>query len=291
MITILGTGLLGSGFARAFLKRGAALRVWNRSSAKLAELEKLGARAATAPAAAVRGAERTHVVLSDDAAVDAVLEAAAPGFAPGALVVDHTTTSTAGARARTARWRERGVTYLHAPVFMGPQNAADSTGVMLVSGDRAVVARATPLLTPMTGKLVDLGPRVDAAAAYKLMGNSFLISLTAGFTDMLALARAMELEPKDVATLFEHFNPGTTLPARLRRILDADFGHPSWELAMARKDARLMQAEAATSGVRLSTLPAFVERMDRLIAEGRGHEDWTVVAEEFVDGARTTRAE
>lgn len=286
MITILGTGLLGSGFAHALRKRGADVRVWNRSPEKARALEALGATACASAADAVRGAERTHVVVSDDAAVDAVLAAAAPGFASGALVIDHSTTSTAGARERTARWRERGVTYQHAPVFMGPQNAAESTGVMLLSGEREIVARVSPLLAPLTGKLVDLGPRVDAAAAYKLLGNLFLMALTAGFTDMLALAQAMGVAPAEIATLFEHFNPGAAVPARFKRVLDADYEHPSWELAMARKDARLMQAEADASGVALSLLPAFAARMDRALADGHAHSDWTVVAKEFVKGSR-----
>lgn len=282
MITILGTGLLGSGFARGMLRQGHAVRVWNRSAEKMRALVAQGAEYAADPAEAVRGAERTHVVLSDDAAVDAVLAAAAPGLARGALVVDHTTTSTRGARERTERWRARGVDYLHAPVFMGPQNALESSGVMLVSGERELVARATPLLAPLTGSLVDLGERVDAAAAYKLLGNAFLLALGAGFTDMLALARSMQLEPAALARLFEHFNPGTSLPARLRRMLAADYEHPTWELAMARKDARLMQAEADAAGVALTLLPALAARMDRSIAAGRAHADWTVVAEEFV---------
>jgi len=290
MITILGTGLLGSGFAHALRRQGAAVRVWNRSPEKARALASIGAVPVGDPAQAVRGAERTHVVVSDDAAVDAVLAAAAPGFAPGALVLDHTTTSTAGALQRTARWRERGVIYQHAPVFMGPQNAAESTGVMLISGDRQVVARVSPLLAPMTGKLVDLGPRVDAAAAHKLLGNLFLMALTAGLTDVLALGLAMQIPPAEAATLFEHFNPGAAVPARLRRILDADFEHPSWELAMARKDARLMQAEAAAAGIALSMLPAFAALMDRSIAEGHGHDDWIVIAKDFVSGPPPHRA-
>ncbi|MBI5433785.1 MAG: NAD(P)-dependent oxidoreductase [Planctomycetes bacterium] len=286
MITILGTGLLGSGFAHALRKRGDEVRVWNRSPDKARSLAAIGATPIADPAEAVRGAERTHIVVSDDAAIDAVLAAAAPGFAPGALVLDHSTTSTAGARERTARWRERGVSYQHAPVFMGPQNAAESTGVMLISGDRELVARVSPLLAPLTGKLVDLGPRVDAAAAYKLLGNLFLMALTAGFTDVLALAKAMSVSPAEVAGLFDHFNPGAAVPARFKRILAADFDHPSWELAMARKDARLMQAEADASGVALSLLPAFAARMDGSIADGHAHLDWTVVAKAFVGGSQ-----
>jgi 3-hydroxyisobutyrate dehydrogenase len=248
----------------------------------------IGATPVADDAEAVRGAQRTHLVVSDDDAVDAVLEAAAPGFAAGALVLDHTTTSTFGACERTARWRERGVIYQHVPVFMGPQNAAESTGLMLISGDREVVARVSPLLAPLTGKLVDLGPRVDAAAAHKLLGNLFLLSLTAGFTDLLALARAMNIAPAQVAGLFEQFNPGASAPARFQRILDADFEHPSWELVMARKDARLMQEEAAAAGVALSMLPAFAKLMDKSIAQGHGRSDWTVVARDFA--AASSRA-
>jgi 3-hydroxyisobutyrate dehydrogenase len=288
MITILGTGLLGSGFAEALRKKGETVRVWNRSPEKARALAKLGATPVADAAEAVRGAARTHIVVSDDAAVDAVLAAAAPGLASGALVFDHSTTSTSGALQRTAHWRARGVLYQHAPVFMGPQNAIDSTGVMLVSGEREHLARVSPLLAPMTGKLVDLGPRVDAAAAYKLLGNLFLLALTAGFTDVLALAKAMQIPPGEVASLFDHFNPGAAVPARFKRILEADFGHPTWELLMARKDARLMQAEAQGAGVVLSMLPAFAALMDRSIAQGNGHADWTIVAKDFV-GA-TSRA-
>jgi 3-hydroxyisobutyrate dehydrogenase len=282
MIALLGTGLLGSGFARAFRTKGETVHVWNRSHEKARALAAIGAKPFADAAEAVRGAQRIHVVLSDDAAVDAVLAAAAPGFAPGALVLDHSTTSTAGTLARTEHWRERGVVYHHVPVFMGPQNAVESTGLMLISGDREMVARLTPLLAPLTGKLVDFGPRVDAATAFKLLGNLFLIALSAGFTDMLALGRAMDVSPTQIATLFEHFNPGAAVPTRFQRMIAADYANPSWELAMARKDARLMQAEADHAGIGLTMLPAMAALMDRLIAQGHARADWTVVAKDFV---------
>jgi 3-hydroxyisobutyrate dehydrogenase len=53
---------------------------------------------------------------------------------------------------------------------------------------------------------------------------------------------------------------------------------PSWELAMARKDARLMLDEAARANVPLAVLPAIAARMDAVIAEGHGADDWTVIA-------------
>lgn len=280
MISVLGTGLLGTGFARSLLRAGESVHVWNRTAARAKALEADGAKAFGTPAEAIRDAARIHVVLSDDAAVDGVLDAAT--VPAGALVIDHTTTSTAGALDRTARFAQAGITYVHAPVFMGPQNAADRTGLMLVSGDRTVVERVRPLLEPLTGKLVDLGPRVDAAAAFKLLGNLFLMAFTAGCADMLGLAKALGVPPLEAASLFEHFNPAASIGARLKRMIDGAFDQPSWELEMARKDARLVQAEVDRAGVALALLPAIAARMDAVIAEGHGGSDWTVIAKDFL---------
>lgn len=280
MIAFFGAGMLGSGFVRALLRRTEAVRVWNRTPEKASALEADGARAFADPAEAARGATHIHLSLSDDAAVDDVLERARAGFAPGVRIVDHTTTTATGTKARAARWAERGVPFVHAPVFMGPQNALESTGLMLVSGPRAHVDAVRPRIETMTGKVVDLGERVDAAASFKLMGNLFLMFVTTGLADMLALAKALDVPPLEAATLFSHFNPGTTIDARMKRITDAKFSSASWELGMARKDARLMIEEADRAGVPLAVLPAIAARMDAVIAEGHGKDDWTVIAKD-----------
>jgi 3-hydroxyisobutyrate dehydrogenase len=198
------------------------------------------------------------------------------------VLVDHSTTSTHGVLARIARWRERGITFVHAPVFMGPQNARESTGIMMVSGPRDVVDPLRPVLAPMTGKLVDLGERPDAATAFKLLGNLFLICMTTGLAEMLALAKALDVPAAQAASLFDSFNPGTTISGRIKRMVDAAFADPSWELAMARKDARLIMEAASAAGVPLAVLPAIAARMDAVIAEGHGEDDWTVIAKDAV---------
>ncbi len=276
MIAFLGMGLLGSNFTRALRRRGEDVNVWNRTAARADALAETGAKPFADVAEAVRDAERVHLTLSDDAAVDDVLAKAAPGLRAGTLVLDHTTTTAAGARKRTEIWRSRGILYVHAPVFMGPQNALEGTGLMLLSGERALVDRVKPLVAPMTGKVVDLGTKTEAAAAFKLLGNCFLMFLTAGLADMFTLAKALDVPPADAAALFDHFNPGATIGARAKRMLDADFANPSWELAMARKDARIM-LDTAANDAPLQILPAIVARMDTLVAEGHGGDDWTVL--------------
>jgi 3-hydroxyisobutyrate dehydrogenase len=278
MIAFFGTGLLGSGFVRGLRRRGEAVQVWNRTPEKALALEAAGAKAFDEPADAARGASRVHLALSDDAAVDAVLERARPGIGAGTIVVDHTTTSAAGVKGRVARWDERGIRYLHAPVFMGPQNAIEGTGIMLVSGEAPRIADVRSALEDMTGKLVDVGERPDKAAAFKLLGNLFLMFFTGGLAEVFALARALDVEPEDAASLFLHFNPGNTLAARADRMLAGNFRQASWELGMARKDARLMEEAAARGGVPLDLLPTITARMDAMLARGHAHDDWTVIA-------------
>lgn len=282
MITFLGTGLLGGSFVRALRRRGEPVQVWNRSPEKARALAACGALPCADPEAAVRGATRVHLALSDDAAVDEVLERARPGLAPGAALVDHTTTSPAGTAARAARWAERGVAFLHAPVFMGPANALEGSGLMLASGDRARFDALAPALAPMTGKLAWMGEAPERAAGLKLLGNLFLMALTTGLVDALALAKALAIPPAEAARLFDLFTPGATVQARLQRILAGDHTHPSWELAMARKDARLMLDAAGAGGVALTLLPAIAAAMDRVLAEGHAHSDWTVLAKAYI---------
>lgn len=280
MIAYLGTGLLGSGFVKAMLRKGQDVTVWNRTAAKTKALKAAGARAYEDAAAAVAGAERVHLTLSDDAALDDVLKRASAGFSDGAIIIDHTTTSVEGAVRRTHHWKERGYIYQHAPVFMGPQNAHDSTGYMLVSGDQQTIKSLEPELSGMTGKLLNFGDDPGRAAGIKLLGNSFLLFLTTGLSDALALAKAMDIPSSDFISLLDEWNPGAQVPNRLKRILAADYDNPTWELAMARKDARLMMEEADKAGKPLAAIPAIADEMDRWIAIGEAHKDWTVIAKD-----------
>jgi 3-hydroxyisobutyrate dehydrogenase len=254
MIAFLGLGLLGANFVRALAKRGETIHVWNRSP------DKARALAAEAPsqivafaevADAVRGASRVHVTVSDDAAVDGVLARVLPALAPDAVIIDHSTTSPHGTAARAAGFASQKIAFQHAPVFMGPQNALASTGIMLASGPASRFEALSPELSKMTGKLVYLGEDPARAAAFKLLGNLFLVEMIASLSDVLALAKASGIEGSEVGKLFEFFNPAALLPVRLAKLLEAQFDAPSWTLEMARKDVRLMLETAARGEVAL----------------------------------------
>jgi 3-hydroxyisobutyrate dehydrogenase len=278
MKAFLGMGLLGSNFVRAMLKKGEQVNVWNRTTSKAKALEADGAHAFEDVKAAVKDADVIHVTVKDDASVNEVLAAAEAALKPGATIIDHTTTSVEGAVQRTKTWKEKGFTYLHAPVFMGPKNALESTGFMLVSGDQQVISKWQDQLSSMTGKLLNFGPTEGKAAGMKLIGNLFLISLTAGLSDVLKLAKSVNINGDEINSLFTQWNPGAMVQQRLKTILASDFSHPSWELNMARKDAGLMMKEAENANEELTVIPAVAALMDEWIKNGHGNDDWMIIA-------------
>lgn len=264
----LGTGLLGAAFVRAMLRRHESVRVWNRTAAKAQALAADGAEVASSAGAAVQGADLVHLTLRDDATVDDVLASVRPHLKPGALILDHTTTSVDGARKRTAEWKAQGVRYLHAPVLMAPRHALEASGLMMVSGDPALIEAALPELRPMTGEVVNMGADPGAAAA-----------MMAGLSDVLNVAKGAGLPLDAVKAMFAKRDMTALTLGMIERIgSDRLRDHPSWELAMARKDVRLAIEEGAKSGHRMVAMPATAAEMDRWIADGFGHADWAVFA-------------
>ena len=270
-IAFLGTGLLGSGMVRRLLKNGSAVTVWNRTAAKAQALAADGAAVAASPQAAVEGADRIHLVLSSDGAVDEVLGMIGPVLPSGAIVIDHSTTLPEKTAARFARVRERGLRFVHAPVFMSPAVAAEGGGLMLASGAAADVAAVQPDLEAMSGSLWVLGERPDLAAAYKLFGNAMLFAIVAGLGDVMAMSRANGIDPMDALSVFSRFQATNVIHVRGPRMATGEMTPASFTMEMARKDAGLM-LEAAR-GEPLVALPAIAKRMDEVIAAGHGDDD------------------
>ena len=279
-ITFLGTGLLGSAFAEAAAQRGDTVTAWNRTAQKAQALSQFGVKPASTPADAVRGASRVHLVLKDDAVIDEVIAAARPGLSADAVIVDHSTTLPALTAARAQQLAREGVKYLHCPVFMGPAAARTAKGFMLAAGPQALFESVKADLAPMTGRVEYLGERLDIAAVHKLFGNAAIIGLLGVLADVLTLAQACDVPGQDAVKLLQGFDLNTMVAARGTSMANGKFD-VTFELAMARKDVRLMLETVGTRP--MAALPAVAARMDQLIAAGNGNKDVAVLG---IDAAK-----
>ncbi len=278
-VAFLGTGLLGSAMAERMLAQGDRVTVWNRTEAKARALEPLGATVARTPADAVAGADHVHMTLPDDAVVDRMLEIIQPALGAGAVVMDHSTTAPVATKHRLQRAAATGRRFLDAPVLMSPQMAREGVGLMMISGPGAIYKDVEATLARMTGEVWYLGEREDLASAYKLFANSMIFVMNAGLSDVLAMAKNLDVPALDAVGVFSKFNAGVAIPMRGKKMARADFS-ASFELTMARKDMRLM-LEAAGSQP-LTVLPSIAARMDEAITAGHGKDDLVAIAEKIV---------
>lgn len=275
-VALLGTGLLGSGLAEGLLARGGCkVTVWNRTRAKAEALAAKGATVADSPEEAVEKAQRVHLVLLDDATVDSTIAAMRDGLAHDAIIIDHTTNLPSQVAARADRLEHEGLRYLHAPVFMSPAAARAAQGIMMVAGPPGRFQQVKGALAPMTGDLWYVGERPDLAASYKLFGNAMILSLAGAMADIFHLADALDVPRAEAWSLFSRFKPENIYPIRAKKILEQDYT-ASFELATARKDARLMLESAGN--LPMPVIGAIATRMDELIKQGHGAEDMAILA-------------
>jgi 3-hydroxyisobutyrate dehydrogenase len=135
----------------------------------------------------------------------------------------------------------------------------------------------------MTGRVDYLGERRDLAAANKLFGNAMIIALCGGLADVYSMAAGLGIDATEAHALFARFNPTGVLTYRGAAMAKGDYT-PTFELTMARKDARLMIESAA--GRELAVLPAIAKRMDTLIERGFGADDLGVLSVDAVPKAK-----
>jgi 3-hydroxyisobutyrate dehydrogenase-like beta-hydroxyacid dehydrogenase len=281
-IAFLGTGLLGHALAEAAAKRGDHVTAWNRTLEKARSLEEFGVRVAATPADAVRDVSIVHLVLKDDAVVEEVIGAFRDALATDAVIVDHTTTQPALTAARATRLNAEGIRYLHCPVFIGPAAARKGEGTILASGPRALFEAVKPRLERMAERLEYFGERPDFAAVIKICGNACIVGINGVVADVLSIAAGANVPAADALRVTEMFNPAAIITGRGRQMVNGTFTPPSFELVMARKDVRLMLETAGTKP--LAVLPCVAQRMDALIAEGRGADDLSVLGKDATAG-------
>lgn len=276
----LGLGSLGSLMATRLLAAGVPLTVHNRSREREGPLLAAGARSAAEPAAAVRQAELICLCLSDDNAVQAVLEAAAPGLARGSLVIDCSTIAPATSVALAQRLAASGVRYIDAPVTGGTEGARAGTLSVLIGGEASDVERARPLLLQLGSRLSHLGP-VGSGQQAKALNQVLVAGSYAAVAEAIALGRRLGLPLEQVLEALRHGAAGSwALEHRAGQML-RDHYPLGFRLALHRKDLAIALETAELAGVELPISAQVAAMEDRLIADGHGDADVSVLARWF----------
>lgn len=275
VVGMLGTGIMGAGMARNILAAGLPLTVWNRTPEKAAPLAEAGAVHAGTPAEAVQGADVVITMLGDATHVGEVMGQAAEGLAPGQVWAQMTTVGVAPMADLVALADEHGLLLVDAPVLGTRAPAEAGQLLVLAAGAPQVRAIVQPVFDAVGRATTWLGedPATTAASRLKLVANSWVLAITAGAAEALALAEGLGVDPQ---SFLDAVAGGPLdlpyLQAKARAIRTADWT-PSFSAANAAKDAALIVAAAEHANVRLDVAVAAATRYRRTVEAGHGEDD------------------
>ncbi len=130
-LAFMGLGIMGARMAQNLLRSGHPLAVFNRTPGKSRSLEAAGARAASSPAEAARGANVVFTMLSAPEAVAAMAlgpSGLLSALERGSLWVDSSSVNPSFSREMASEAAARGVRFLDAPVTgsLRPRRRASS---------------------------------------------------------------------------------------------------------------------------------------------------------------------
>lgn len=250
----IGLGTMGFPMAGHLVKAGHAVTVYNRTAAKAAQWQQQhGGRTAATPAAAAEGADFIFTCVGNDDDLRQVVAGPQGIFntaKPGAVIVDHTTTSAIVARELAAAAQQRGLFFLDAPVSGGQAGAEKGTLTVMTGGDAAAYARAEPVIRSFAASIKLIGP-AGYGQLTKMVNQICIAGVVQGLSEGIHFAKQAGL---DVAAVMEVITKGAAsswqMQNRWQTMVNGEFNF-GFAVDWMRKDLGIAMQEARQNGAPL----------------------------------------
>ena len=284
----LGLGNMGYAMAGTLLRAGHSVTVWNRTPGRTEELKSTdGARVATSPAEAARGADIVLSMLADDRAVLSVAlgegRQAEPdpliaGLGRDAIHMSMSTISPALSKALADAHAAKEQRYVAAPVLGRPEAAEHGELVLLVAGPDEAIQACAPLLLALGRRTHRLGSHPERANVVKLACNFVMAAQFEVFGEAFALTEAHGVAaPTTLEILKDSMLRPEPLASYGQRIAESQFEPAGFRLSLGLKDVRLALEAAEAASVPLPFTSLLHERFVVAMACGLEDKDWSAV--------------
>ena len=279
-IGFIGLGIMGRAMALNLVKAGFQVSVYNRTRGSTAEFAGLGCQVAATPRALAKTSDTVITMVSDVAAMEAVLEGpegVLGAFMGGNTLINMSTVSPEYTAALAKKCFIAGVEFLDCPVSGSKPAAEGAQLVILAGGKKETVEKLTPVLKAMGRAVLYAGP-APAGTALKLCMNLIVAQLTTALAESAALAEAQGIAPGLIFDALEQ-NPALNcgyFKLKKDNILKKEFP-PAFPLKHMLKDARFMLAEAGRKKLELPVTAAVEKLMAKSYNNGYGDKDLSVI--------------
>lgn len=180
-VSIVGLGAMGSALARAALRGGHRVTVWNRTSTKAEPLVREGATLAPDLASAVAASPVVIVCVDNYDITRAILSAPDVRKNLSGRVVVQLSTGTPQEARDGERWaRENGAEYVDGAILAYPDQMGTPEAAVFVAGAESTFQRCEQPLRSLAGGLTYVGEQVGAASALDCAALSFVFGALLG---------------------------------------------------------------------------------------------------------------
>jgi len=260
--SFIGLGVMGYPMAGHLSKAGFDVCVFNRTTEKASQWQQeYGGKIALSPVEAAQDADYIFACVGRDADVRAVSlgdDGALHGMKPGAVFVDHTTTSADLATELGAIFTSHGLGFLDAPVSGGQAGAETGQLTIMIGGDELVFEKAAPAMQSYA-KSIRLMGNVGAGQLTKMVNQICIAGLLEGLSEGIYFAEKAGL---DISAVIDVISKGAAQSWQMENRADTmardefDFG---FAVDWMRKDLGIALTEARNNGSHLP-LTALVDQ-------------------------------
>jgi 2-hydroxy-3-oxopropionate reductase len=291
-IGFIGLGTMGRPMAGHVLRRGYELGVYARRPETAAVLTAAGALSHPTPAALGAASDIVISMVTATRDVEAVLlgsDGAATAARPGTTFIDMSTISPTAAIEIGRALAARGLAFVDAPVSGGPAGAEQASLTIMVGADGPVLEHVRPILECFGQRIVHLG-RVGSGQATKACNQLMLLITAEAVAEGLALAARLGLDQRTVReALLGGIASSRVLDLFGERMIDRRFeaGIP---IRLYAKDLRMVLQLAADSGQPLPAGRIVMAHLERLMADGSGDKDLSLLIDSLGAESDGTKA-
>ncbi|MGC6535394.1 MAG: NAD(P)-dependent oxidoreductase [Parvibaculales bacterium] len=272
----IGLGVMGYPMAGHLAKAGLQVTVYNRTAAKAAHwIGEYEGQKADTPAAAAADADIVFTCVGNDDDLRAVVlgdDGILASLKPGAILVDHTTTSAEVARELAEACAAQQGSMLDAPVSGGEAGAVNGVLTIMVGGPSETYAKAEPVMAHFARASKLMGP-AGAGQLTKMVNQICIGGLVQALSEALLFADKAGLDGRAVIdTISKGAAQSWQMENRYETMIDGqfDFGFAvDWML----KDLGIVLDEAKRNGAPLPVTELVKTYYEEVQANGGGRWD------------------
>lgn len=274
-VAFLGLGVMGAPMARHLKAAGHDVVVYNRTTGRAGEwVAANGGQMARTPYEAAQGRDIVFCCVGNDDDLRMVTvgeQGAFSGMSPGALFVDHTTSSAEVARELSMIAAKLGVGFIDAPVSGGQAGAENGVLTVMCGGEAEHFARAEPVISAFARSVQLLGP-VGSGQLAKMMNQICIAGIVQGLAEAVHFGKRAGLDIEAViATISKGAAQSWQMENRASTMAKGEFDF-GFAVDWMRKDLGICLAEARRNGAHLP-ITALVDQFYSEV-QGMGGNRW-----------------